>query len=120
MRTEGAVLRQLSPPGSSSSSQAADEGGLWRVLLKDNRSGHFMQVWRACSLRGFHTQLRASLRNRSTPPHPTPQVGQLRRRPSPSDLEVAFINAKAATSPLTSLVKGVRGLLDAATSKKQA
>jgi hypothetical protein len=34
------------------------------------------------------------------------------RRPTPSDLELAFINAKAAQSPLTSLVKVVRGLFD--------
>jgi hypothetical protein len=40
------------------------------------------------------------------------QVGQMKRRPTQSDLELAFINAKAAQSPLTSLVKGVRGIFD--------
>jgi hypothetical protein len=38
MRTEGAVLRQLAPGSSSSSSP-------WRVLLKDKRSDQFVQVW---------------------------------------------------------------------------
>lgn len=42
------------------------------------------------------------------------QVGQMTRRPSESDLELAFMNARAASSPLTSLVKGVRGVLDRA------
>lgn len=40
------------------------------------------------------------------------QVGQMKRRPSQSDLELAFMNARAASSPLTSLVKGVKGMLD--------
>jgi hypothetical protein len=96
MRTEGAVLRELPPPSSRRSGGGADEdegvgvgGGQWRVLLKDRRSGRFMQV------------------------------GALKRRPTPSDLELAFINAKAAQSPLTSLVKGVRGLLDSAAAAKK-
>ncbi|KAF6257364.1 hypothetical protein COO60DRAFT_1461188 [Scenedesmus sp. NREL 46B-D3] len=40
------------------------------------------------------------------------QVGQMKRRPSQSDLELAFMNARAASSPLTSLVKGVKGIMD--------
>jgi hypothetical protein len=36
----------------------------------------------------------------------------MKRRPSQSDLELAFMNARAASSPLTSLVKGVKGMLD--------
>lgn len=41
------------------------------------------------------------------------------RRPTASDLELAFINAKAAQSPLTSLVKGVKGLFDKAAQQQQ-
>ncbi|GFH21087.1 DUF1995 domain-containing protein [Haematococcus lacustris] len=37
------------------------------------------------------------------------QVGQTRQRPSNTDLELAFINASAAASPLTNLVKAFRG-----------
>jgi hypothetical protein len=40
------------------------------------------------------------------------QVGQMKSRPSQSDLELVLLNAKAASSPLTSLVKGVKGMLD--------
>lgn len=40
------------------------------------------------------------------------QVGQMKTRPSQSDLELVLLNAKAANSPLTSLVKGVKGMLD--------
>jgi hypothetical protein len=36
----------------------------------------------------------------------------MQRRPSQSDLELTIMNARAASSPLTSLVKGVRGMLD--------
>ncbi|WIA23209.1 hypothetical protein OEZ86_010097 [Tetradesmus obliquus] len=39
------------------------------------------------------------------------QVGQMKRRPSQSDLELVIMNARAASSPLTSLVKGVKGLM---------
>lgn len=39
----------------------------------------------------------------------------MKRRPTASDLELAFINAKAAQSPLTSLVRGVRGIFDKGT-----
>lgn len=49
----------------------------------------------------------------------TQQVGQMSRRPTASDLELAFINAKAAQSPLTSLVKGVKGLFDKAAQQQQ-
>ena len=41
------------------------------------------------------------------------QVGQMKRRPAQSDLEIAFMNASAASSPLTGAVKGARGLFDA-------
>lgn len=47
------------------------------------------------------------------------QVGQMSRRPTSSDLELAFINAKAAQSPLTSLVKGFRGLFDKQQQQQQ-
>lgn len=50
---------------------------------------------------------------------PPPQVGQMKRRPTGSDLELAFINAKAAQSPLTSLVKGVRGIFDKQQQQQQ-
>eukprot|EP00775_Hariotina_reticulata_P010704 gene10704-10861_t len=40
------------------------------------------------------------------------KVGQMKTRPSQSDLELVLLNAKAASSPLTSLVKGVKGMLD--------
>eukprot|EP00878_Enallax_costatus_P047266 GHUV01057731.1.p1 GENE.GHUV01057731.1~~GHUV01057731.1.p1 ORF type:complete len:288 (+),score=100.13 GHUV01057731.1:340-1203(+) len=40
------------------------------------------------------------------------QVGQMQKRPEPSDLELVLINARAAKSPLTSFVKGVKGMLD--------
>jgi hypothetical protein len=36
----------------------------------------------------------------------------MKRRPSQSDLELTIMNARAAASPLTSLVKGVKGILD--------
>lgn len=37
------------------------------------------------------------------------QVGSMTRRPRPDDLELAFINASAATSPLTKTVKFFKG-----------
>jgi hypothetical protein len=40
------------------------------------------------------------------------QVGQMKRRPSQSDLELAFMNASAAKSPLTGAVRGAKSLLD--------
>ncbi|GLC36602.1 hypothetical protein PLESTM_000470200 [Pleodorina starrii] len=39
------------------------------------------------------------------------QVGAMSRRPANSDLEVAFINAAAASSPLTKTAKFLRGLI---------
>lgn len=143
MRTEGAVLRQLSPGGDSP----------WRVLLKGS-GDQFLQV--SCP------QLRQLVNFVLIVPPPTPpacqvgsqcvcqaccqqeatgttslvqsyfcntlsvlsaadcsQVGQMKRRPTQSDLELAFINAKAAQSPLTSLVKGVRGIFDKGGDAKQ-
>lgn len=44
-------------------------------------------------------------------PHP-PQVGQTKARPSQQELELAFLNASAASSPLTSAAKGFRSLVD--------
>jgi hypothetical protein len=38
------------------------------------------------------------------------QVGQMKTRPQQSDLELIFMNASAASSPLTSVVKGVKSL----------
>jgi len=46
------------------------------------------------------------------------QIGQMRRRPSPSDLELAFINANASASPLTKLAGGLRGVLGGVGKKK--
>jgi hypothetical protein len=43
----------------------------------------------------------------------------MKRRPTGSDLELAFINAKAAQSPLTSLVKGLRGIFDKQQQQQQ-
>lgn len=165
MRTEGAVLRTLAPGSSASSSSP------WRVLLKDKRSDHFVQVgldqeepppvlntevhtrshrqimhsmlavqWLVTAACAMHNPGPNSPAQRVTqhihldrgsaytqpiahhhqaptvpcrpPPSPPPQVGQMQRRPTGSDLELAFINAKAAQSPLTSLVKGVRGIFD--------
>lgn len=40
------------------------------------------------------------------------QVGQTKKRPSQEELEIIFMNASAAASPLTGAVKGARGLLD--------
>jgi len=42
------------------------------------------------------------------------QVGQMKRRPAQSDLEVAFMNASAAKSPLTGAVKSAKSLFDRA------
>ncbi|GFR49679.1 hypothetical protein Agub_g11827, partial [Astrephomene gubernaculifera] len=39
------------------------------------------------------------------------QVGAMPRRPSSGDLELAFLNASAAASPLTKTAKFLRGLL---------
>jgi hypothetical protein len=38
-----------------------------------------------------------------------PQIGQSKRRPSMDDVQLAFINANASTSPLTKLVSTLRG-----------
>jgi hypothetical protein len=40
------------------------------------------------------------------------QVGQMKRRPTQSDLELAFMNASAAASPLTGAVKSAKSLFD--------
>jgi hypothetical protein len=40
------------------------------------------------------------------------QVGQMKRRPTQSDLELAFMNASAAKSPLTGAVRSAKSLLD--------
>lgn len=36
----------------------------------------------------------------------------MKKRPAQSDLELVLMNARAASSPLTSLVRGVKGMLD--------
>lgn len=38
------------------------------------------------------------------------QVGQLKKRPQQSELELIFINASAASSPVTQAVKFFKGL----------
>jgi hypothetical protein len=43
------------------------------------------------------------------------QVGRTKRRPTSDDLQLAFMNAAAADSPLTKTVKFFKGL----TAKKQ-
>jgi hypothetical protein len=40
------------------------------------------------------------------------QVGSMKRRPSQSDLELAFMNASAAASPLAGAARAARGLFD--------
>ncbi|KAG2482133.1 hypothetical protein HYH03_018919 [Edaphochlamys debaryana] len=46
------------------------------------------------------------------------QVGAMTRRPTPSDLELAFLNASAAASPLTKAAKFVKGLVPGDKKKK--
>lgn len=43
----------------------------------------------------------------------------MKRRPAQSDLEIAFMNASAAASPLTGAVKGAKSLFDALRGNKQ-
>jgi len=38
------------------------------------------------------------------------QIGQMKQRPEQNDLELIFMNASAASSPLTSIVKSVKGI----------
>jgi hypothetical protein len=43
-------------------------------------------------------------------PRRLPQVGRTKRRPTSDDLQLAFMNAAAAESPLTKTVKFFKGL----------
>ncbi len=47
------------------------------------------------------------------------QVGQMKKRPAQSDLELAFMNASAAKSPLTGAVKSAKSLLDRVLGSKE-
>jgi hypothetical protein len=38
------------------------------------------------------------------------QIGQMKQRPQQSDLELIFMNASAASSPLTGMVKSLKGI----------
>ena len=100
------------------------EGGP-RPALHQYQVGEFVDVQGVCTAAGIDSLsprqsfALSPLSPQSTtnvtilpPPSFVPQVGQMQRRPTASDLELAFINAKAAQSPLTSLVKGVRGIFD--------
>jgi hypothetical protein len=58
----------------------ATDGPLWRILYQVGSSGKHVQI------------------------------GQSKTRPSSDDLQVAFINASAAQSPLSAAARGVKGL----------
>jgi hypothetical protein len=58
----------------------AVDGPLWRILYQVNNSGKHVQI------------------------------GQTKSRPTSDDLQLAFINASAAQSPLSAAARGVKGL----------
>jgi hypothetical protein len=106
---EGAVLR-VAEPGQPISKAP------WRILLKEADKG-FVQVRTNVSASGLQsagekfqplTPLRAAVQ----------QVGAMTRRPAPDELELAFINASAAASPLTKTAKFLRGLVPGQQGKK--